>query len=67
MNIVISGGTGFIGKRLAEILIEKGHHVYILTRSPGKKIDTKQVTYVGWLKKGPIPFPSFQRLMLSSI
>jgi uncharacterized protein len=52
MNIVISGGTGFVGKQLAETLIEKGHHVYILTRSPEKKLDTKQVTYIGWLKKG---------------
>ncbi|MFP7494285.1 TIGR01777 family oxidoreductase [Terribacillus saccharophilus] len=52
MNIIISGGTGFVGKQLSESLIEKGHHVYILTRSPEKKIDTKQVTYVGWLKKG---------------
>ncbi|MFS0562324.1 TIGR01777 family oxidoreductase [Terribacillus sp. 179-K 1B1 HS] len=62
MNIVISGGTGFVGKQLAETLIEKGHHVYILTRSPEQKLDTKQVTYVGWLKKGFDPLSQLPQI-----
>lgn len=33
MNILITGGTGFVGSKLTEILSEERDHVYILTRS----------------------------------
>jgi len=45
MNILITGGTGLIGKKLTEILLSKGHSVSILSRS--KKEDSK-VTYYNW-------------------
>lgn len=32
MDILITGGTGFIGKKLANAFIKDRHHVYILTR-----------------------------------
>jgi len=31
-TILISGGSGFIGRSIAEALIKKGHRVRILTR-----------------------------------
>ncbi len=34
MKIFITGGTGFLGKKLIPALIRKGHRVALLTRSP---------------------------------
>lgn len=52
MNILITGGTGLIGKRLTQLLIEKGHSVSILSRSK-KKSD--KVNYYTWnIKKQEI-------------
>src|SRR5690625_7408382 len=45
MNILTPGGTGFVGRKLTHALLEKGHHVYILTRSPEKHVNTSQITY----------------------
>jgi uncharacterized protein len=36
LAILITGGTGFIGTRLAELLAEVGHRVTVLTRDPRK-------------------------------
>jgi uncharacterized protein len=36
MNILITGGTGFIGSALTKSLIEQGHAVTVLSRSPEK-------------------------------
>lgn len=33
MNILITGGTGMVGSRLTEVLVEERNHVYILSRS----------------------------------
>jgi nucleoside-diphosphate-sugar epimerase len=33
MKVLITGGTGFLGKRLIPALVGKGHEVYALTRS----------------------------------
>ena len=34
MKILITGGTGLIGQRLAELLLDHGHEVALLTREP---------------------------------
>ena len=45
-NVLISGGSGFIGKQLTNLLIEKGYSVSILSRS--KKQNTVNVSYYQW-------------------
>ena len=53
MKIVIAGGSGFIGKKLTDLLISEGHEVVILTRKEGNS--SKGVSYVLWLKEGASP------------
>ncbi|SFE30950.1 hypothetical protein SAMN05216238_11293 [Lentibacillus persicus] len=48
MNILITGGTGFLGTHLTNALIEKGHHTYILTRSPDKHTDTGNTFFISY-------------------
>src|SRR5690554_5319244 len=48
LNILITGGTGFVGKNLTKSLVEKGHHVFILTRSPTHYKDTNLVTHINY-------------------
>ena len=45
-NVLISGGSGFIGKKLTGLLIEKGYSVSILSRSP--KQNTADIFYYQW-------------------
>ena len=45
MNILITGGTGLIGKRLTDLLIKKGHTVSILSRSKKK---SEKATFYTW-------------------
>lgn len=49
-NVLLTGGTGFIGKHLTDVLIDKGFSVSILSRSPRK--NTSSVTYYKWNLKG---------------
>jgi uncharacterized protein (TIGR01777 family) len=53
MKIVIAGGSGFIGRKLTDILLDKGHQVVILTRKnfPAKP----KLNYVKWLQEGDAP------------
>ncbi|SIS48709.1 TIGR01777 family oxidoreductase [Salimicrobium flavidum] len=50
MNIVIAGGTGFVGKHLTQHFTVKGDHVFILTRHPENHQNEQNITYIGWLK-----------------
>jgi uncharacterized protein (TIGR01777 family) len=47
MNILVTGGTGFIGKALVQQLIGLGATCYIVTRSPKKSIDPS-IHYITW-------------------
>ena len=54
MDILITGGTGFIGRRLCAQLLAQGHRLYVLTRSPGKPAPPG-VHYLGRLDDlGPV-------------
>ena len=54
MKVVIAGGSGFIGTKLAKSMKEKGHEVIILTRSKEKHLDG-HYEYVEWLNEGAAP------------
>lgn len=47
-TILITGGTGLIGRALATRLIKKGFHVIILTRKMPLKSDEKNITFALW-------------------
>lgn len=46
MRIFVTGGTGFIGKKLTKVLALQGHELYILTRSKAGKTDTENIKYI---------------------
>lgn len=48
MDILISGGTGFVGTALTNTLIQKGHTIFICTRSTNKKQPHKQVHFISY-------------------
>jgi uncharacterized protein len=45
-NVLISGGSGFIGSALTKVLVSKGYSVGILSRN--NKINTKDISYYKW-------------------
>ncbi|WP_017728965.1 TIGR01777 family oxidoreductase [Halalkalibacterium ligniniphilum] len=55
MKIAISGGSGFIGTKLSDVLIDEGHEVFILTRSLAGKENKERLTFVKWLTDGAQP------------
>lgn len=53
MKIAITGGTGFVGNELTKLLVEKGHHVFILSRI--KNNISNDATSIGWLSENSQP------------
>ena len=39
MRVIVTGGSGLIGRALASILIEAGHELIVLSRNPDKVLD----------------------------
>ncbi|SFB09929.1 MULTISPECIES: TIGR01777 family oxidoreductase [unclassified Bacillus (in: firmicutes)] len=54
MKIAIAGGTGFVGRALTEELLNKGHEVFVLTRTV-KKTSQEMLHYVQWLSSQSMP------------
>jgi uncharacterized protein (TIGR01777 family) len=48
MNILISGGTGLIGRNLTKALVDQGHQVYCLTRGEISQPSGGPVTLLHW-------------------
>lgn len=46
--ILLTGGTGMIGKALAKALLKKGHEVIVLTRSIGSGSSEKGISFAVW-------------------
>ncbi|PKP41225.1 MAG: TIGR01777 family protein, partial [Bacteroidetes bacterium HGW-Bacteroidetes-12] len=47
-KVLITGGTGLIGKVLTKLLLKKGYLVYILTRDKNKLASITNVSYSFW-------------------
>jgi uncharacterized protein (TIGR01777 family) len=50
MNILITGGTGFVGNELRTMLLKEGHNLVIVTRSPKKyeNENAKNQRFISW-------------------
>ncbi|MBC8034148.1 MAG: TIGR01777 family protein [Chitinophagaceae bacterium] len=47
-TVLITGGTGLIGKALTNMLLSKGYKIIIVSRNAGKFKKEEQVDYVSW-------------------
>lgn len=49
-HILLTGGTGFIGKELRRLLLQEGHYLTIVTRRPNKYEDekAKNQQFIAW-------------------
>lgn len=56
MNIVLAGGTGFIGSALVDALIARGDKVVLLTRSAAKAAGRTKAALREWDAKNPGPW-----------
>jgi uncharacterized protein len=47
-TVLITGGTGMVGKQLTHVLINKGYAVIVLTRNIPQQTDDKNISYALW-------------------
>lgn len=61
MNFLLTGATGFIGSRLIQRLLERGHFVSIFTRHVRSR-DDRNVGQYYWNMQGPAPAEPFDNV-----
>ena len=60
-TVLITGGTGLVGKALTDKLIQKGYRVIVLTRAISNKTENSQLSYAHWdIKKEEIDLNAIQ-------
>ncbi|WP_084103099.1 TIGR01777 family oxidoreductase [Pontibacillus yanchengensis] len=64
VNILISGGTGFIGKAVVRYFVQQGHTVFVLTRGETRK--EAGVQYVQWMKESAGEIAYFRNVPLDA-
>ncbi|OMP68145.1 TIGR01777 family oxidoreductase [Domibacillus epiphyticus] len=55
MKAAIAGGTGFVGQKVTEELVQHGYDVTILTRNITNKKESDSIRYVNWLNERANP------------
>jgi len=61
-TVLITGGTGLIGKALTKALVNRGHDVIILTRDKSKEKDSNKIYHAEWnIKKQTIDRDAIHR------
>ena len=61
MTILITGGTGLVGKALTQLLLSKGYKVIILTRDASGKTSSANITFANWnIEQGTIDDTAIQ-------
>ncbi|MBZ5858240.1 TIGR01777 family oxidoreductase [Flavihumibacter profundi] len=54
-TILITGGTGLIGRAMTEFLLQNNHQVIVLTRTPSNYTSTDKMRYAAWdIQRGTI-------------
>lgn len=48
MKILVTGGTGFIGRSVCKKLLDSGHHLVVLTRQSSYRSDRPELSYLSW-------------------
>ena len=61
-TVLITGGTGLVGKKLSKLLVDKGYNIIILTRTLKDNHAAKQITFALWdVKKQTIDISAVQK------
>ncbi|MEO6723862.1 MAG: TIGR01777 family oxidoreductase [Blastocatellia bacterium] len=55
MRVLITGATGFIGKRLCQVLLDEGHEMVVLSRHPEGVRMMSGVTAFAWNPEAELP------------